>query len=320
MKRIMSILAIGSLALGSVITFGMGSASAATTTPTVVLSGAKGTFPGSTPPLVATTSVAGAVTFTVGGATISGCSAVATTTVTPFIASCTYTPTAAGAVVFGASFVPTDTTDYANATAAAYDVTIAGPVQGTPTAPISLYVDTILASGATGALAPEFGAGCEITNEFIVGQTIVFRVYGNDWSLGGAPLTPVNVSSADVVISGVTTPLALAYGNHGGVAFWTAALATGTAKGDYDTLGIIPYEVTFNTISVPAVTKVVTMTKLVPTIKNGKKVVRNGHVVTHRVSYKKTVVVTPAVPGASATFQSDFSPTSIATLNALPAA
>ena len=117
MKRIMSILAIGSLALGSVITFGMGSASAATTTPTVVLSGAKGTFPGSTPPSVATTSVAGAVTFTVGGTTIAGCSAVATTTVTPFIASCTWTPTAAGAVVLGASFVPTDTTDYANATA-----------------------------------------------------------------------------------------------------------------------------------------------------------------------------------------------------------
>ena len=130
MKRIMSILAIGSLALGSVITFGVGSASAATTTPTVVLSGAKGTFPGSTPPLVATTSVAGAVTFTVGGATISGCSAVATTTVTPFVATCTWSPTAAGPVVFGASFVPTDTTDYANATATAYDVTIAPPIQG----------------------------------------------------------------------------------------------------------------------------------------------------------------------------------------------
>ena len=66
MKRILSIVFIGSLALGSVITFGVGSASAATTTPTVVLSGAKGMFPGSTPPLVATTSVAGAVTFNAG--------------------------------------------------------------------------------------------------------------------------------------------------------------------------------------------------------------------------------------------------------------
>src|SRR5579863_9482838 len=110
MKRIMSILAIGSLALGSVITFSAGSASAATTTPTIVLSGAKGTLPGSTPPIVATTSVAGAVSFTVGGAAIAGCSSVATTTVTPFLATCTWTPTAAGPYALGATFVPTDTT------------------------------------------------------------------------------------------------------------------------------------------------------------------------------------------------------------------
>src|ERR1039458_8988334 len=143
MKRIMSILAIGSLALGSVITFGVGSASASTTTPTIVLSGAKGTFPGSTPPIVATTSVAGAVTFTLGGTTITGCSAVATSTVTPFIASCTWAPTAAGPVVLGASFVPTDTTDYANATATAYDVTIAPPIQGNTGGPIYFTVDTV---------------------------------------------------------------------------------------------------------------------------------------------------------------------------------
>src|ERR1700688_1535858 len=102
MKRIMSILAIGSLALGSVITFGVSSASAATTTPTVVLSGAKGMFPGSTTAspatIVATTSVAGAVTFTLGGTTIAGCSSVATVTVAPFIATCAWVPTAAGPV------------------------------------------------------------------------------------------------------------------------------------------------------------------------------------------------------------------------------
>ena len=185
---------------------------------------------------------------------------------------------------------------------------------------ISLYVDTILASGSTGPLAPIFGAGCEITNEFIIGQTIVFRVYGNDWSLKGAPLSPLNVSSATVTVAGVTAPLALAYGNHSGEAFYTAALKTGTAAGLYSTLGIITYTVTVNTIAVPAVTKKVRETKLVPTLKNGKRIVRHGKVVTHRVTFLKTIVVTPAVAGATGTFVSNFSPSSVATLNALPAA
>jgi hypothetical protein len=58
---------------------------------------------------------------------------------------------------------------------------------------------------------------------------------------------------------------------------------------------------------------------LVPTIKNGKKVVVHGKVVTHRVAYMKTVIVTPAVAGATGTFVSNFNPASVATLNALPA-
>ena len=140
MKRFMSLVAVGALALGSVITFGLGTASAATTISTVVLSGAKGTFPGSTPPLVATTSVAGAVTFTMGGTAIAGCSSVATSTVTPFVASCAWTPKASGPVVFGGSFVPTDTS-YANATAVAYDVTIAAPIQGNSAGPIYFTVE-----------------------------------------------------------------------------------------------------------------------------------------------------------------------------------
>ena len=74
-----------------------------------------------------------------------------------------------------------------------------------------------------------------------------------------------------------------------------------------------------NTIAVPAVTKKVRATHLVPTIKNGKKLVVHGKVVTHRVSYLKKVVVTPAVAGATGTFVSNFNPDSQATLNALPA-
>jgi hypothetical protein len=213
----------------------------------------------------------------------------------------------------GATFTPTDATDYATATATPIAEIVALPVQGTPSGHIALYVDTILASGSTGALAPTFGAGCEITNEFIVGQTVVFRVYGNDFDLNGAALTSANVSSATVTIGGVATPLTLAYGSHSGVAFWTAPLVTGAATGDYNTLGVISYKVTVNTIAVPAVVKKVHATRIVRTVRKGK-------VTTRRVPYVKTVIVTPAVPGATGTFQSGFTSSSVATLNALPAA
>ena len=91
----------------------------------------------------------------------------------------------------------------------------------------------------------------------------------------------------------------MTYGNHGGVAFWTAPLATGTGAGQYSTLGIISYQVTFNTIAVPAVTKQVTATKYVVTKSHGKVVRVSGKAVYHKVTYKTTVIVTPAVAGAS---------------------
>jgi hypothetical protein len=320
MKRIISSIAVGALALGSITTFGVTTASAATTTPTVVLTGGSavaGISPGT---ITATASVAGAVSFTAAGVAISGCSAVPTATVTPFLALCTWAPTVAGVTALDATLAPTDTTDFGPATAPPFSADVASPVQGVSANPISLYVDTIVASGSTGVLAPEFGAGCEITSEFIVGQTIVFRVYGNDAALNGAVLTPLNVSSATVTIPGVTTPLPLTYGNHGGVAFWTAPLKTGTGAGLYDTLGIINYKVTFNTNAVNAVTKKVHATKLVPTMKNGKRVIVNHKVVMHRVGYEKTITVTPAVAGAVGTFASNFNPLSQPTLNAVPAA
>jgi hypothetical protein len=321
MKRIMSLVVVGSLALGSVAVIGISSASAATQAATTIkLTNPNAILGMGAATITATTNVAGTVNFTAGTTSITGCSAVVTSSVTPFLATCAWTPAAAGAISLGASFTPTDVVDNADSTATPIAEIVGVPVQGPTTSPISLYVDTILASGSTGPLAPVFGAGCEITNEFIVGQTIVFRVYGNDWSLAGAPLSPLNVSSATVTIAGITAPLVLAYGNHGGEAFYTVSLKTGTTTGLYSTLGIINYKVAVNTIAVAAVTKKVRETKLVPTLKNGKKLIRNGKVVTHRVAYLKTVVVTPAVAGATGTFVSNFNPDSQATLNALPVA
>lgn len=315
MKKLISVVAIGAMVLGGISFVGVASASAATT-PTIKLTDPKAII-NIHSTIIATASVPGNVNFTLGGVTITGCSASATTTATPFVATCSWTPTVAGATTLGATLTPTDAVTYTTAAAPVINELVAAPVQGNP-GPIFLYVDTILASGSTGALAPVFGAGCEITNEFIVGQTIVFRVYGNDADLGGATLTPLNVSSATVTVAGVATPLTLSYGNHGGIAFWSAPLKTGPAP-LYNTLGVINYKVTFNTIAVPAVTKKVKATKFVVLRRNGKPVVVNGKVVYHKVSYLKTVVVTPAVAGATGTFQSNFPTSSIATLNAVPA-
>jgi hypothetical protein len=202
-------------------------------------------------------------------------------------------------VVFGASFVPTDTTDFASVTAAPYDVTIAPPIQGDTTGPISFIVDAVGSAN-----------NCGIQSQFVVGDGIVFRVAANDASLGGAALTSANVSSATLTVTGYATTIPLAYANHGGLGMWTGVLQTGTAAGDYSPTGAIPYTVTMNTIAVPAVTKKVHETKLVTVVRNGKRVVKH-------VGYLKTVVVTPAVPGATGTFSPSHT-LSVLTLLAAP--
>jgi hypothetical protein len=316
MKRVMSGIAIGALALSSIATLGITAASAATAS-TVVLTGRAPALNGSPTAITATASSAGTVTFTANAAPITGCTAVATTTVTPFVALCPFTAPGAGTFAFSATFTPTDATTFAPATAATLNLTVALPVQGTTPSPITMYVDTILGGGATGTATPGYPLGtCSIANEFLVGQTIVFRVYGNDADLGGAALTPANVSSAKVTIAGVTTPITLNYGAHGAVAFWTGVLSTGTAVGQYNTLGLINYTVTYNTIATPAVTQRVAAHKFVPVIIKGKHVIVNHKVMYHSVRYMHTVTVTPAVAGATGTWQSNFTPSSVLTLNA----
>ena len=317
MKRIMSSIAVVALALGSVATLGVTAAGAATTS-TVVLTGKAPALYSPTPaPITATASVAGAVSFTANGAAIAGCTSVVTTLVTPFTALCPYAATVSGTIAIGATFTPTDAVNNTPATATPLNLIIALPVQGQTPSPISMYVDTVIGGGATGAAAPGYPLGtCSIANEFLVGQLVVFRVYGNDADLGGAVLNPQNVSSATVTVSGVATPLPLTYGAHGALAFYTATLQTGIGAGQYNTLGVINYKVTFNTIAVPAVTKKIAATKFVPVLRKGKHVVVNHEVVYHMVSYQKTVIVTPAVAGATGTWQSNFTPSSVLTLNA----
>jgi hypothetical protein len=318
MKHFLSRVAVVALTAGSLAALGVTTAWAAPSATTVVLKGGSAVFGVSPGVITATASVPGTVSFTAAGTVISGCAAVATATATPFIATCSWTPAVAGSVDLGASFTPTDAVAYSTAVAPIFNVKVGVPVQGAVLSTVSIYADTINTTSDKGALAPKFGAGCSITSEFAVGQTIVWRVFANSADLGGAALTPLNVSSATVTVAGVDVPLTLSYGNHSGAAFWTAVLKTGAAP-LYSTLGVINYKVTIATIAVPAVTKQVKAVKYVPTMKNKKHVVVNGKGVFHQVTYTKTVVVTPAVPGATGVFQPAFTPLSQLTLNALPA-
>jgi hypothetical protein len=289
---------------------------AAAATPTLVLSGGSTVFGLDPAIIVATASAPGTVAFSVGTNVIKGCEAVATTTATPFVAKCTWVPAASGPTVLNGVLTPTDSVGFTVANAAPFTVKIGTPVQGTTPNPISLYVDEVLASGSTGALAPRFGVSCAVTSQYILGQTIVFRVYGNDADLGGAVLDPTNVASASIQVAGVAAPIPLTYGNHSGVAFWSATLKTGAAP-LYNTLGVINFKVTVVTKDQDSVK--VLATKLQPRIVNGVRVKdASGRTVYDRVSYYRTVPVTPALKGATGVWQSNFTATSQLTLYAVP--
>jgi hypothetical protein len=316
MRKIISGLVISSLALvGGAITGT--SANAAPATPTLVVTGGNATFGLDPAIVVATASAAGRVKFLAAGVAVTGCEAISTTTVAPFVAKCSWVPAAAGATALSASFTPTDTEAFVAVESAPLNVKVGVPVQGV-VSPIHMYVDTVLASGTTGVLAPRFGVSCAITSEFIVGQGIVFRVYGNNSDLGGAVLDSSNVAKAYIEVAGVATPLTMSYGNHSGASFWTAVLRTGTAANQYNTLGLISYKVTM--IAKPQTSIQVLSTRLAIKTVDGVKQKVDGKYVLERISYYKTVKLATPIAGPVGTWQSNFMPASQLTLFAPPKA
>jgi len=316
MRKIISGLVISSLALvGGAITGT--SANAAPATPTLVVTGGSTTFGLDPAIIVATASAAGKVKFSAAGVAVTGCDAISTTTVAPFVAKCSWVPAAGGATVLAASLTPTDTEAFLAVDSAPLTVKIGVPVQGV-VSPIHMYVDTVLASGTSGVLAPRFGVSCAITSEFIVGQGIVFRVYGNNSDLGGAVLDSSNVAKAYIEVAGVATPLTMTYGNHSGASFWTAVLRTGTAANQYNTLGLISYKVTM--IAKPQTSIQVLSTKLAIKTVDGVKQKVDGKYVMERISYYKTVKLATPIAGPIGTWQSNFMPASQLTLFAAPKA
>jgi hypothetical protein len=315
MKRNKSKLLVVTALLSGLVSLGMGSASAADST--LIISGGNGVFDLGPITINGTASSVGVVKFLLGGAVISGCEAVSTSSTSPFVAKCAWVPAAAGAAVLTGEFTPSDTT-LSSASSNTVSVKIGVPVQGV-VSPIHIYVDTILATGSTGALAPRFN-GCAIMNEFLLGQTIVFRVYANNADQGGAVMDSSNTAKAYIEVAGVKDPITLAYGNHSGVAFWTGVLKTGVAP-LYSTIGVINYKVTL--IAKDSDSMKVLSTKLVAQ-KNadGSRVIDavTGKASYDRVTYYRTVAVNPALKGATGTWSSNFTQTSQLSLFAAPAA
>jgi hypothetical protein len=163
------------------------------------------------------------------------------------------------------------------------------------------------------------GVTCAVTSQYILGQTIVFRVYANNADQGGAVMDSSNTAQAYIEVSGWPTKVPLTYGNHSGVAFWTGVLATGTGNGKYSTLGLMNYKITM--VAKDSSSMKVLSTKLVARVVNGvRQVDDSGRTIYDRVSYYRTVPVSPALKGATGTWSSNFNTNSQLTLYAVPTA
>lgn len=260
--------------------------------------------------LTATASVAGKVEFKAAGVTIKGCEAVATATATPFTAKCSWQATKSVLTALSGVLTPTDTT-IAAVTAPDVKVTPGVNVQGDVVSPINIFVDTVLASGTTGVLAGRFGVSCAVTSQYILGQTIVFRVYANNADWGGASMDSTNTAKAYIEVAGVKDPLPLTYGNHSGTAFWTAVLKTGAAP-LYNTLGVINYKITM-------VAKDTSTAKVLATKRVAVKDATTGKTTYKYVSYYRTSKLRNPLAGAVGTLTPTWAAaTSMLTLYAVP--
>lgn len=316
MKRMVRGALISALALA--VGVGVGLPASAATTPTLTLSGGSGVFGfDASIAIKAVASVPGTVKYVADGTVIAGCEAVATTAAEPYVATCAWIPKKpAPVVILTGTLTPKDAVTYTSADAPAIKGSVGVSIQTTSDGPIQIYVDTVLATGSTGAIAPRFN-GCAIMNEFLLGQKILFRAYANNADQGSAVMDPSNTKEAYVEIAGVKDRLPMVYRNHSGVSFWTTTLQTGTAPGQYSTLGRINFKVVFT--AKDSNTMKVLSTKLVARVENGQRVKdAYGSTIYDRVSYYRTVTVTPALKGATGVFNPEWASASMLTLFAVP--
>ncbi len=192
---------------------------------------------------------------------------------------------AVGMLVVGAGISGADTTT--TTTAAPTTTTTAAPYQS-GNKYMSYNVETVVGGGSpAGSVYP---GSCTLENDFGLGATVVFRMWGTDFEnasplVGGAAVNP-NVSSVTINgLPGVTPAPTMSYSTSDG--YWTYGWKTSTAT----PTGTVAYTVTVTLNPVGAVYK--TAYKNVVKIVNGKRHVR-------RVSYKK--LISASTPAESYTF------------------
>lgn len=316
MKKTVRAALIGALALA--VGVGVGLPASAATNPTLTLSGGSGTWGfDTTIAIKAVASVPGTVKFVADGAVVAGCEAVATTAAEPYVATCNWAPKKAQALVpIVGTLTPKDTASYNVVESAPLKGSVGINIQTTADQPIQIYVDTVLATGSTGAIAPRFN-GCAIMNEFLLGQKILWRAYANNADMGNVAMDPTNTKEAYLEVAGLPARIPLTYRNHSGVSFWTAVVQTGTAAGQYSTLGRINWKIVFTAKDTS--TMKVLSTKLVAKKENGVRV-RDaaGNYVYERVSYYRNVTVNPPLKGATGVFNPEWAAASMVTLFAVP--
>jgi hypothetical protein len=286
-----------------------------------------GLIPGT---ITVTASVAGKVAFSskpkaaTAAALIPGCESVNTAAAAPFTATCIWNAVVAGEHELTAQLTPNDAALAKVTTTRPLVAYVGTPInEGMGYTPVSVYVDTVTGTATAGSptsLAPFLNnASCVQISQFVRGMTVVFRVYANDHTRDGIPLTSEH-AKIEVIVAGVEKPIALSYGNHSGAAFWAGTLATGEpGSGRYSTLGTIKYTINVTLIEKPAVTKEVTTVKYVKVLKKGKAVKVDGKFVYKPVTVKKIEILEPEVKGLTYVYDpSRWPTTSLLTLNAVP--
>lgn len=189
-------------------------------------------------------------------------------------------------VIVGVGIAGAQTTT--TTTTAAPTTTTTAPPYASGNKYMSFNVETVVGGGSpSGSVYP---GSCTLENDFGLGATIVFRMWGTDFEtgtplVGGAGANP-NVSSVTINgLPGVAPAPTMSYSTSDG--YWTYGWKTSlaTPTGNYD------YTVTVVLNPVGAVYK--TAYRNVVKVVNGKK-----HVT--RVSYKK--LVSASIPAESYTF------------------
>lgn len=153
---------------------------------------------------------------------------------------------------------------------------------------MSFNVETVVGAGSpAGSVYP---GSCTLENDFGLGATVVFRMWGTDFETGtpltGGAATSPNVSSVTINgLPGVSPAPTMSYSTSDG--YWTYGWKTSTST----PTGTVDYTVTVTLDPVNAV--YTTAYRNVTKVVNGKRVVK-------RVAYKK--LVSAQIPAESYTF------------------